>query len=208
MNNIAFFDKGTHMSNKGNSGRLLNSWDFLKLGYDRGTLTFDVGEFDYGYGDPNGNYAKIYNVIVDDEIYNLNDNDYYFPLEDVIYLDGQDSDTYDNDDCMSIDVLTFREFELLYEVCDSVTMNDTDNKGKNYPNIKLLIKNKVINDLWLNDNLIIDKSNIDYYVNRELLSLDINEDEFDSYAEWTLDEFIKFLYTVPSEIKKYKIKYS
>jgi len=68
MNNIAFFDKGTHMSNKGNSGRLLNSWDFLKLGYDRGTLTFDVGEFDYGYGDPNGNYAKIYNVIVDDEI--------------------------------------------------------------------------------------------------------------------------------------------
>jgi len=109
---------------------------------------------------------------------------------------------------MSIDVLTFREFELLYEVCDSVTMNDTDNKGKNYPNIKLLIKNKVINDLWLNDNLIIDKSNIDYYVNRELLSLDINEDEFDSYAEWTLDEFIKFLYTVPSEIKKYKIKYS
>ena len=56
--------------------------------------------------------------------------------------------------------------------------------------------------------MIIDKSNIDYYVNRELLSLDINEDEFDSYAEWTLDEFIKFLYTVPSEIKKYKIKYS
>lgn len=208
IDNIAFFDKGTPMSNKGNSGRILNTWDFLKLGYERGTLTFDVGEFDYGYGDPNGNYAKIYNVIIDDGIQDLNNNDYYFPLEDVIYLDGQDSDTYDNDDCINIDVLTFKEFELLYEVCDDVTMNDTNKKGENYPDIKLLIKNKVINDFYYTDNLIIDKSNINYYINRELLSLDIKKDEFNSYTGWTLDEFIKFLYTVPSEIKKYKMKYS
>lgn len=209
MDNIEFFDKGTPMSNKGNSGRILNTWDFLKLGYERGTLTFDVGEFYYGYGDPNGNYAKIYNVIVDNGIQELNDNDYYFPLEDVIYLDGQDSDTYDNDDCITIDALTFKEFELLYEVCDSVTTDNTDKKGKDYPDITLLIKNKVINDFYYNDdNIIIDQSNIDYYLRRELLSLDIKENEFNSYTGWTLDEFIKFLYTVPSEIKKYKKKYS
>lgn len=207
IDDISFFDKGTIMSNKGNSGRILNSWDFLKLGYNRGTYTFDVGEFDYGYADPNGNYTKIYNVNIDKEISKLNDNDYYFPMEDVLSLDGQD-DSYDNDDCMFIDVLTFKEFELLYEVCDDVTMHDTNNKGENYPDIKILIKNEVLNDLCNLNIITIDKSNIDYYLKRELLSLDYTEETFNKETNWNMDEFIQFLYTIPKEVKKYKMKYN
>ena len=206
MSDFAFFDKGTPMSKKGNSGRILNEWDFLKLGYDRGTFVFNVDEFEYGYGDENDSYAKIYNVKIDKEIQNLTDNDYYFLMDDALTLDGLTDDTYEEDDCMSIDVLTYDDLKSLYDVCNKITINDTKYKGKSYPDMRILIKNKVLNDLW-NLSEIIDKSNINYYINRELLSLDITKDNFNNETNWNIEDFINFLYTVPNEIKKYKQKY-
>lgn len=207
MSAFAFFDKGTAMVKKGNSGRLLNEWDFLKLGYDKKIYTFDVGEFDYGYGNPNMNtFAKVYSVNIDKHIQDLTDDDYYFLMDDVLTLDGLNDDTYEEDDCMSIDVLTYDEFKSLYEICVDI-INNTKHVDEPYPDMRILIKNKVINDLW-DINEVIDKTNIEYYLKRELLSLDIKENEFNSYTNWNINEFIEFLYTVPTEIKKYKMKYN
>ena len=71
--------------------------------------------------------------------------------------------------------------------------------------MKILIKNKVINDLY-DIKEIVDNTNIEYYIKRELLSLDIKYEEFNSYTGWNINEFKKFLLNINNEINKIKIK--
>lgn len=123
-------------------------------------------------------------------------------LEDIITLEGQDPDTYQNEDLLTIDVLTYSEFELLYDICSEVS-EDNVNKGDRFPPMKILIKNKVVNDLY-DIKEIVDNTNIEYYIKRELLSLDIKYDEFNSYTGWNINEFKKFLLNINNEINKIK----
>lgn len=197
------YDTGTKTQKEHKSARVLDEWDFLKLGFDRSTEQFDVGEFEYGDGGDNHYYPKIYRVNIDiDAINHLTDDDYFMDLEDIITLEGQDPDTYQNEDLLTIDVLTYSEFELLYDICSEVS-DDNVNKGDGFPPMKILIKNKVINDLY-DIKEIVDNSNIEYYIKRELLSLDIKYEEFNSYTGWNINEFKKFLLNINNEINKIK----
>ena len=197
------YDTGTKTQKEHKSARVLDEWDFLKLGFDRSTEQFDVGEFEYGDGGDNHYYPKIYTVNIDiDAINQLTDDDYFMDLEDIITLEGQDPDTYQNEDLLTIDVLTYSEFELLYDICSEVS-DDNVNKGDGFPPMKILIKNKVINDLY-DIKEIVDDTNIEYYIKRELLSLDIKYEEFNSYTGWDINEFKKFLLNINNEINKIK----
>ena len=197
------YDTGTKTQKEHKSARVLDEWDFLKLGFDRSTEQFDVGEFEYGDGGDNHYYPKIYTVNIDiDAINQLTDDDYFMDLEDIITLEGQDPDTYQNEDLLTIDVLTYSEFELLYDICSEVS-EDNVNKGEGFPSMKILIKNKVINDLY-DIKEIVDNTNIEYYIKRELLSLDIKYEEFNSYTGWNINEFKKFLLNINNEINKIK----
>ena len=197
------YDTGTKTQKEHKSARVLDEWDFLKLGFDRSTEQFDVGEFEYGDGGDNHYYPKIYTVNIDiDAINHLTDDDYFMDLEDIITLEGQDPDTYQNEDLLTIDVLTYSEFELLYDICSEVS-DDNVKKGDGFPPMKILIKNKVINDLY-DIKEIVDNSNIEYYIKRELLSLDIKYEEFNSYTGWNINEFKKFLLNINNEINKIK----
>ena len=197
------YDTGTKTQKEHKSARVLDEWDFLKLGFDRSTEQFDVGEFEYGDGGDNNYYPKIYTVNIDiDAINHLTDDDYFMDLEDIITLEGQDPDTYQNEDLLTIDVLTYSEFELLYDICSEVS-DDNVNKGDGFPPMKILIKNKVINDLY-DIKEIVDNTNIEYYIKRELLSLDIKYEEFNSYTGWNINEFKKFLLNINNEINKIK----
>ena len=197
------YDRGTKTQKEHKSARVLDEWDFLKLGFDRSTEQFDVGEFEYGDGGDNNYYPKIYTVNIDiDAINQLTDDDYFMDLEDIITLEGQDPDTYQNEDLLTIDVLTYSEFELLYDICSEVSDNNV-NKGDGFPPMKILIKNKVINDLY-DIKEIVDDTNIEYYIKRELLSLDIKYEEFNSYTGWNINEFKKFLLNINNEINKIK----
>ena len=197
------YDTGTKTQKEHKSARVLDEWDFLKLGFDRSTEQFDVGEFEYGDGGDNHNYPKIYTVNIDiDAINHLTDDDYFMDLEDIITLEGQDPDTYQNEDLLTIDVLTYSEFELLYDICSEVS-DDNVNKGDGFPPMKILIKNKVVNDLY-DIKEIVDNTNIEYYIKRELLSLDIKYEEFNSYTGWNINEFKKFLLNINNEINKIK----
>ena len=197
------YDTGTKTQKEHKSARVLDEWDFLKLGFDRSTEQFDVGEFEYGDGGDNHYFPKIYRVNIDiDAINHLTDDDYFMDLEDIITLEGQDPDTYQNEDLLTIDVLTYSEFELLYDICSEVS-DDNVNKGDGFPPMKILIKNKVINDLY-DIKEIVDNSNIEYYIKRELLSLDIKYEEFNSYTGWNINEFKKFLLNINNEINKIK----
>ena len=197
------YDTGTKTQKEHKSARVLDEWDFLKLGFDRSTEQFDVGEFEYGDGDDNHYYPKIYTVNIDiDAINHLTDDDYFMDLEDIITLEGQDPDTYQNEDLLTIDVLTYSEFELLYDICSEVS-DDNVNKGDGFPPMKILIKNKVVNDLY-DIKEIVDNTNIEYYIKRELLSLDIKYEEFNSYTGWDINEFKKFLLNINNEINKIK----
>ena len=197
------YDTGTKTQKEHKSARVLDEWDFLKLGFDRSTEQFDVGEFEYGDGGDNHYYPKIYKVNIDiDAINHLTDDDYFMDLEDIITLEGQDPDTYQNEDLLTIDVLTYSEFELLYDICSEVS-DDNVNKGDGFPPMKLLIKNKVVNDLY-DIKEIVDNTNIEYYIKRELLSLDIKYEEFNSYTGWNINEFKKFLLNINNEINKIK----
>lgn len=199
------YDTGTKTQKEHKSARVLDEWDFLKLGFDRSTEQFDVGEFEYGDGGDNHYYPKIYTVNIDiDAINHLTDDDYFMDLEDIITLEGQDPDTYQNEDLLTIDVLTYSEFELLYDICSEVS-NDNVKKGDGFPPMKILIKNKVVNDLY-DIKEIVDNTNIEYYIKRELLSLDIKYEEFNSYTGWNINEFKKFLLNINNEINKIKIK--
>ena len=170
------YDTGTKTQKEHKSARVLDEWDFLKLGFDRSTEQFDVGEFEYGDGGDNNYYPKIYTVNIDiDAINHLTDDDYFMDLEDIITLEGQDPDTYQNEDLLTIDVLTYSEFELLYDICSEVS-DDNVKKGDGFPPMKILIKNKVVNDLY-DIKEIVDNTNIEYYIKRELLSLDIKYEE-------------------------------
>ena len=197
------YDTGTKTQKEHKSARVLDEWDFLKLGFDRSTEQFDVGEFEYGDGGDNHYYPKIYTVNIDiDAINHLTDDDYFMDLEDIITLEGQDPDTYQNEDLLTIDVLTYSEFELLYDICSEVS-DDNVNKGDGFPPMKILIKNKVVNDLY-DIKEIVDNTNIEYYIKRELLSLDIKYEEFNSYTGWNINEFKKFLLNINNEINKIK----
>ena len=197
------YDTGTKTQKEHKSARVLDEWDFLKLGFDRSTEQFDVGEFEYGDGGDNHYYPKIYTVNIDiDAINQLTDDDYFMDLEDIITLEGQDPDTYQNEDLLTIDVLTYSEFELLYDICSDVS-DDNVNKGDGFPPMKILIKNKVVNDLY-DIKEIVDNTNIEYYIKRELLSLDIKYEEFNSYTGWNINEFKKFLLNINNEINKIK----
>ena len=197
------YDTGTKTQKEHKSARVLDEWDFLKLGFDRSTEQFDVGEFEYGDGGDNNYYPKIYTVNIDiDAINQLTDDDYFMDLEDIITLEGQDPDTYQNEDLLTIDVLTYSEFELLYDICSEVS-EDNVNKGDGFPPMKILIKNKVVNDLY-DIKEIVDNTNIEYYIKRELLSLDIKYEEFNSYTGWNINEFKKFLLNINNEINKIK----
>lgn len=197
------YDTGTKTQKEHKSARVLDEWDFLKLGFDRSTEQFDVGEFEYGDGGDNHYYPKIYTVNIDiDAINHLTDDDYFMDLEDIITLEGQDPDTYQNEDLLTIDVLTYSEFELLYDICSEVS-EDNVNKGEGFPSMKILIKNKVVNDLY-DIKEIVDNTNIEYYIKRELLSLDIKYEEFNSYTGWNINEFKKFLLNINNEINKIK----
>ena len=197
------YDTGTKTQKEHKSARVLDEWDFLKLGFDRSTEQFDVGEFEYGDGGDNNYYPKIYRVNIDiDAINHLTDDDYFMDLEDIITLEGQDPDTYQNEDLLTIDVLTYSEFELLYDICSEVS-DDNVKKGDGFPPMKILIKNKVINDLY-DIKEIVDNTNIEYYIKRELLSLDIKYEEFNSYTGWNINEFKKFLLNINNEINKIK----
>ena len=197
------YDTGTKTQKEHKSARVLDEWDFLKLGFDRSTEQFDVGEFEYGDGGDNHYYPKIYRVNIDiDAINHLTDDDYFMDLEDIITLEGQDPDTYQNEDLLTIDVLTYSEFELLYDICSEVS-EDNVNKGDGFPPMKILIKNKVVNDLY-DIKEIVDNTNIEYYIKRELLSLDIKYEEFNSYTGWNINEFKKFLLNINNEINKIK----
>lgn len=197
------YDTGTKTQKEHKSARVLDEWDFLKLGFDRSTEQFDVGEFEYGDGGDNHYYPKIYRVNIDiDAINQLTDDDYFMDLEDIITLEGQDPDTYQNEDLLTIDVLTYSEFELLYDICSEVS-NDNVKKGDGFPPMKILIKNKVVNDLY-DIKEIVDNTNIEYYIKRELLSLDIKYEEFNSYTGWNINEFKKFLLNINNEINKIK----
>lgn len=197
------YDTGTKTQKEHKSARVLDEWDFLKLGFDRSTEQFDVGEFEYGDGGDNHYYPKIYRVNIDiDAINQLTDDDYFMDLEDIITLEGQDPDTYQNEDLLTIDVLTYSEFELLYDICSEVS-EDNVNKGDGFPPMKILIKNKVVNDLY-DIKEIVDNTNIEYYIKRELLSLDIKYEEFNSYTGWNINEFKKFLLNINNEINKIK----
>lgn len=197
------YDTGTKTQKEHKSARVLDEWDFLKLGFDRSTVQFDVGEFEYGDGGDNHYYPKIYTVNIDiDAINHLTDDDYFMDLEDIITLEGQDPDTYQNEDLLTIDVLTYSEFELLYDICSEVS-DDNVKKGDGFPPMKILIKNKVVNDLY-DIKEIVDNTNIEYYIKRELLSLDIKYEEFNSYTGWNINEFKKFLLNINNEINKIK----
>ena len=197
------YDTGTKTQKEHKSARVLDEWDFLKLGFDRSTEQFDVGEFEYGDGGDNNYYPKIYTVNIDiDAINHLTDDDYFMDLEDIITLEGQDPNTYQNEDLLTIDVLTYSEFELLYDICSEVS-DDNVNKGDGFPPMKILIKNKVVNDLY-DIKEIVDNTNIEYYIKRELLSLDIKYEEFNSYTGWNINEFKKFLLNINNEINKIK----
>ena len=197
------YDTGTKTQKEHKSARVLDEWDFLKLGFDRSTEQFDVGEFEYGDGGDNNYYPKIYTVNIDiDAINHLTDDDYFMDLEDIITLEGQDPDTYQNEDLLTIDVLTYSEFELLYDICSEVS-EDNVNKGEGFPPMKILIKNKVVNDLY-DIKEIVDNTNIEYYIKRELLSLDIKYEEFNSYTGWNINEFKEFLLNINNEINKIK----
>ena len=197
------YDTGTKTQKEHKSARVLDEWDFLKLGFDRSTEQFDVGEFEYGDGGDNHYFPKIYRVNIDiDAINQLTDDDYFMDLEDIITLEGQDPDTYQNEDLLTIDVLTYSEFELLYDICSEVS-DDNVNKGDGFPPMKILIKNKVVNDLY-DIKEIVDNTNIEYYIKRELLSLDIKYEEFNSYTGWNINEFKKFLLNINNEINKIK----
>ena len=197
------YDTGTKTQKEHKSARVLDEWDFLKLGFDRSTEQFDVGEFEYGDGGDNHYYPKIYRVNIDiDAINQLTDDDYFMDLEDIITLEGQDPDTYQNEDLLTIDVLTYSEFELLYDICSEVS-EDNVNKGDGFPPMKILIKNKVVNDLY-DIKEIVDNTNIEYYIKRELLSLDIKYEEFNSYTGWNINEFKEFLLNINNEINKIK----
>lgn len=197
------YDTGTKTQKEHKSARVLDEWDFLKLGFDRSTEQFDVGEFEYGDGGDNHYYPKIYRVNIDiDAINQLTDDDYFMDLEDIITLEGQDPDTYQNEDLLTIDILTYSEFELLYDICSEVS-EDNVNKGDGFPPMKILIKNKVVNDLY-DIKEIVDNTNIEYYIKRELLSLDIKYEEFNSYTGWNINEFKKFLLNINNEINKIK----
>lgn len=197
------YDTGTKTQKEHKSARVLDEWDFLKLGFDRSTEQFDVGEFEYGDGGDNHYYPKIYTVNIDiDAINQLTDDDYFMDLEDIITLEGQDPDTYQNEDLLTIDVLTYSEFELLYDICSEVS-DDNVNKGDGFPPMKILIKNKVVNDLY-DIKEIVDNTNIEYYIKRELLQLDIKYEEFNSYTGWNINEFKKFLLNINNEINKIK----
>lgn len=197
------YDTGTKTQKEHKSARVLDEWDFLKLGFDRSTEQFDVGEFEYGYGGDNHYYPKIYTVNIDiDAINQLTDDDYFMDLEDIITLEGQDPDTYQNEDLLTIDVLTYSEFELLYDICSEVS-DDNVKKGDGFPPMKILIKNKVVNDLY-DIKEIVDNTNIEYYIKRELLQLDIKYEEFNSYTGWNINEFKKFLLNINNEINKIK----
>ena len=197
------YDTGTKTQKEHKSARVLDEWDFLKLGFDRSTEQFDVGEFEYGDGGDNHYFPKIYRVNIDiDAINQLTDDDYFMDLEDIITLEGQDPDTYQNEDLLTIDVLTYSEFELLYDICSEVS-DDNVNKGDGFPPMKILIKNKVVNDLY-DIKEIVDNTNIEYYIKRELLSLDIKYEEFNSYTGWDINEFKKFLLNINNEINKIK----
>ena len=197
------YDTGTKTQKEHKSARVLDEWDFLKLGFDRSTEQFDVGEFEYGDGGDNHYYPKIYRVNIDiDALNHLTDDDYFMDLEDIITLEGQDPDTYQNEDLLTIDVLTYSEFELLYDICSEVS-DDNVNKGDGFPPMKILIKNKVVNDLY-DIKEIVDNTNIEYYIKRELLSLDIKYEEFNSYTGWNINEFKKFLLNINNEINKIK----
>lgn len=198
-----FYNTGTKTQKEHKSARVLDEWDFLKLGFDRSTEQFDVGEFEYGDGEDNYYYPKIYRVNIDiDAINQLTDDDYFMELEDIITLEGQDPDTYQNEDLLRIDVLTYSEYELLYDICSEVS-DDNVNKGDGFPPMKILIKNKVVNDLY-DIKEIVDNTNIEYYIKRELLSLDIKYEEFNSYTGWNINEFKKFLLNINNEINKIK----
>ena len=197
------YDTGTKTQKEHKSARVLDEWDFLKLGFDRSTEQFDVGEFEYGDGGDNNYYPKIYTVNIDiDAINHLTDDDYFMDLEDIITLEGQDPDTYQNEDLLTIDVLTYSEFELLYDICSEIS-DDNVKKGDGFPPMKILIKNKVVNDLY-DIKEIVDNTNIEYYIKRELLSLDIKYEEFNSYTGWDINEFKKFLLNINNEINKIK----
>ena len=197
------YDTGTKTQKEHKSARVLDEWDFLKLGFDRSTEQFDVGEFEYGDGGDNHYYPKIYRVNIDiNAINHLTDDDYFMDLEDIITLEGQEPDTYQNEDLLTIDVLTYSEFELLYDICSEVS-EDNVNKGEGFPPMKILIKNKVVNDLY-DIKEIVDNTNIEYYIKRELLSLDIKYEEFNSYTGWNINEFKKFLLNINNEINKIK----
>ena len=197
------YDTGTKTQKEHKSARVLDEWDFLKLGFDRSTEQFDVGEFEYGDGGDNHYYPKIYRVNIDiDAINHLTDDDYFMDLEDIITLEGQDPDTYQNEDLLTIDVLTYSEFELLYDICSEVS-DDNVKKGDGFPPMKILIKNKVVNDLY-DIKEIVDNTNIEYYIKRELLSLDIKYEEFNSYTGWNINEFKEFLLNINNEINKIK----
>lgn len=197
------YDTGTKTQKEHKSARVLDEWDFLKLGFDRSTEQFDVGEFEYGDGGDNHYYPKIYRVNIDiDAINHLTDDDYFMDLEDIITLEGQDPDTYQNEDLLTIDVLTYSEFKLLYDICSEVS-EDNVNKGDGFPPMKILIKNKVVNDLY-DIKEIVDNTNIEYYIKRELLSLDIKYEEFNSYTGWNINEFKRFLLNINNEINKIK----
>lgn len=197
------YDTGTKTQKEHKSARVLDEWDFLKLGFDRSTEQFDVGEFEYGDGGDNNYYPKIYTVNIDiDAINHLTDDDYFMDLEDIITLEGQDPDTYQNEDLLTIDVLTYSEFELLYDICSEVS-DDNVKKGDGFPPMKILIKNKIVNDLY-DIKEIVDNTNIEYYIKRELLSLDIKYEEFNSYTGWNINEFKKFLLNINNEINKIK----
>ena len=198
-----FYNTGTKTQKEHKSARVLDEWDFLKLGFDRSTEQFDVGEFEYGDGGDNHYFPKIQRVNIDiDAINHLTDDDYFMDLEDIITLEGQDPDTYQNEDLLTIDVLTYSEFELLYDICSEVS-DDNVNKGDGFPPMKILIKNKVVNDLY-DIKEIVDNTNIEYYIKRELLSLDIKYEEFNSYTGWNINEFKKFLLNINNEINKIK----
>lgn len=138
------YDTGTKTQKEHKSARVLDEWDFLKLGFDRSTEQFDVGEFEYGDGGDNNYYPKIYTVNIDiDAINHLTDDDYFMDLEDIITLEGQDPDTYQNEDLLTIDVLTYSEFELLYDICSEVS-DDNVKKGDGFPPMKILIKIKLL----------------------------------------------------------------
>ena len=197
------YDTGTKTQKEHKSARVLDEWDFLKLGFDRSTEQFDVGEFEYGDGGDNHYYPKIYTVNIDiDAINHLTDDDYFMDLEDIITLEGQDPDTYQNEDLLTIDVLTYSEFELLYDICSEVS-DDNVKKGDGFPPMKILIKNKVVNDLY-DIKEIVDNTNIEYYIKRELLSLDIKYEEFNLYTGWNINEFKEFLLNINNEINKIK----